>query len=119
MQQPSRRDTRPIGQNGKRLTDRQIARQLRATARKGRATPLAAAQRPRPAKPRLGERFLSLGAMLFAGALLVGMSVPANAFITQTIAARRRRPADQRPARAVLEVDDDVAAISTSRDAFT
>ena len=119
VQQLSRRDTRPIGKNGKRLTDRQIARQLKAISRKGRPTN----QRPRNdrhrQKPRLGQRFLSLGAMLFAGALLVGMSVPANAFITQVAAP----PGSERQESGLpvqsLDVGDEVAASSASREAFS
>ena len=116
--QPSRRDARPIGKNGKRLTDRQIARQLKATMRKGRAT----SSRPHPhrgrAKPRLGQRFLSLFAMVFAGALLVGMSVPANAFFAGTIAAPGGEKQDGGLPSQSLRVDADIAAISASRDTF-
>lgn len=122
--QPSRRDSRPIGRNGKRLTDRQIARQLKATVRKARPTNARIHQHREHAKPRLGQRFLSLGAMVFAGALLVGMSVPANAFMTQSSAPAPGAGAvsDQLvsdiPAQA-LEVGQDATAIAATRDAFT
>jgi hypothetical protein len=39
-------------------------------------------RRPKPKKKRLGAQLLSAGALLFAAALLVGTTVPANAFIT-------------------------------------
>ena len=119
VQQPSRRDSRPIGKNGKRLTDRQIARQLKATMRKGRP----ASSRPHDhrgaAKPRLGQRFLSLFAMVFAGALLVGMSVPANAFFAGAIAPAGGETEQVGLPAQSLRVDPDTAATSASRDAFT
>jgi murein DD-endopeptidase MepM/ murein hydrolase activator NlpD len=115
---PSRRDTRPIGRNGKRLTDRQIAKQRKSLARRQRPTP----SRPRTRdqrRPRIGQRILSLGAMLFAGALLVGMSVPANAFMSRTIAAPGSdQPVNELPAQS-LRVDRDAAATSASRDSFS
>lgn len=47
--------------------------------RRGKATTRPVGRRPGASA---GSRILSFGAMLFAGALLVGMSVPANAFMT-------------------------------------
>lgn len=118
----AKRDRRPIGRNGKRLTNRQIARQLRVSARaarKGRPTPSRPRNdRGRP-KSRLGQKLLSLGAMLFAGALAVGMSIPANAFMEQS----KEAPGSDRvlttlPAQSLM-VDDEATAISATRDAFT
>ena len=116
--QPSRRDTRPIGKNGKRLTDRQIARQLKATMRKGRATSSRPHNHRGKPKPRLGQRFLSLFAMLFAGGLLVGMSVPANAFFAGTIVAPGVEKQEGGLPSQSLRVDADVAGTAASRDTF-
>ena len=118
VQATSRRAARPIGKNGKRLTDRQIERHLKASLRKGRATNSRPhTHRGRP-KPRLGQRFLSLGAMLFAAALLVGMSVPANAFLSETIAAPGVEQ-DGALASQSLKVATDAAADVASRDPYS
>jgi murein DD-endopeptidase MepM/ murein hydrolase activator NlpD len=116
--QTSRRATRPIGRNGKRLTDRQIARQVRSTVRKGRSTSARPQQGRNRSKPSLGQRFLSLGALLFAGVLLVGMSVPANAFMTQSAAPETEKLVTAIPGQA-LEVGKDVTTIAATRDAFS
>ena len=116
--QPGRRDTRPIGKNGKRLTDRQIARQLNASMRKSRATPSRPHNHRGRPKPRLGQRFLSLAALLAAAALLVGMSVPANAFFAGTIAAPGVEKQEGDLPSQSLRVDADIAATSASRDTF-
>jgi hypothetical protein len=119
IQPPNRRDSRPIGKNGKRLTDRQIAKQLKATARKGRPTNRRPSNDRSAPKPRIGQRFMSVGAMLFAGALLVGMSVPANAFITQTASDPGAGQLKSALPAQSLDVADDAAALSASRDTFS
>ena len=70
-----------------------------------------------------GSKFLSLGALLFAGALLVGMSVPANAFIsaaapvaaTTTLASSTT---ETEPAQDV-DVSADADPSTISRDNFS
>ena len=97
------------------------------TARPRASCPRApASPSPRPpprARPRgtsrarsIGSRILSVSAMIFAGALAVGMSVPANAF--NTGARRRRADAGGRPGRAAAaaQANQSMAADSTRRD---
>jgi murein DD-endopeptidase MepM/ murein hydrolase activator NlpD len=74
----------------------------------------AAKARPKSA----GSRFFSLIAMLFAGALLIGTTIPANAFLT----AAQVKPGT--PVTEILEpqtlaVDPDATGITATRDAFT
>jgi len=52
----------------------------RAAKNTTRRDAVRAAGRPKTSKKTIGARLLSFGAMLFAGALALGMSVPANAF---------------------------------------
>ena len=79
----------------------------------------------RPTSTKHGARkFLSFGALLFAGALLVGMSVPANAFMpldtfsanTETVASSGTA-AGKTPVQSV-EVSEDAAPISVARDGY-
>ncbi len=62
-----------------------------ASSRSGRGTPPRSDSR-RPARaprsgPSIGARLLSLGAMIFAAALVVGMSIPATVFSTSSAQA--------------------------------
>ncbi len=72
-----------------------------------------------PAKRKsAGSRFFSVAAMLFAGALLVGTTIPANAFIS----ASNIKPGT--PVTEVLEpqslaVDAGATGITATRDAFS
>lgn len=61
--------------------------------------------------------FLSVGAMLFAGALLIGMSVPANAFMTNTGGTAPLADAAAMPGQSVA-VSDEVLTAAVSRDTF-
>ena len=76
---------------------------------------------PQPKKARgLGSRLLSLGAMIFAGALAVGMSVPANAF--GPIGGAEPAVAQDAPQQSDLQtvaVSADATAGSTGRDGYT
>jgi murein DD-endopeptidase MepM/ murein hydrolase activator NlpD len=71
------------------------------------------AKRP---KSSIGSKFLSLGALLGAAALLVGMSVPANAFMDtiEGISGSSAEPIDGQS----MKVSADVADPTTSRDSF-
>jgi murein DD-endopeptidase MepM/ murein hydrolase activator NlpD len=84
---------------------------------KGGTAPMRPARRPGSS---VSSKFLSLGAMLFAAALLIGMSVPANAFISAESLS-----ADASPVRVVekevlqgqsLEVSPDAGSIAPIRD---
>jgi murein DD-endopeptidase MepM/ murein hydrolase activator NlpD len=82
-----------------------------------------AAVRPSAARPPVKRRavrardFLSVGAMLFAGALLIGMSVPANAFMTNAGGTAPLADAEAMPGQSVA-VSDDVLTAAVSRDSF-
>ncbi|CAN5239003.1 hypothetical protein BH11ACT3_BH11ACT3_05730 [soil metagenome] len=72
----------------------------------------------------VGTRLLSLGAMIFAGALAVGMSVPASAFgPSASDSASATQTQDQsltaKAPSQTVEVASDVSAASTARDAYT
>lgn len=68
-------------------------------------------------KSSAGSKFLSLGALLFAGALLVGMSVPANAFITGASPLPTASP--MKLDGQSIEVSDEAAFSTPARDGFT
>jgi murein DD-endopeptidase MepM/ murein hydrolase activator NlpD len=74
---------------------------------------------PRAPKKRasVGQKFLSLGAMLFAAALLVGTTLPANAFLPTASSVNASAPADK-VAGQTLEVSDDALMTATARDTF-
>ena len=88
-------------------------------------------QRRRPASGRtrtrqratsthsIGSRLLAFGALLFAGALVVAVSVPANAFypVSSAVALSNGAPVVAAPAQ-TLAVDTAVATASTARDTW-
>lgn len=71
----------------------------------------------KPFQQRAAAKGLSFAAMLFAGALVVGMSVPANAFMTATTPAATIA-AEKLPTQSI-SVADSVVQLATVRDAFT
>lgn len=66
---------------------------------------------------RAASKMLSLGAMLFAAALLVGMSVPANAFLSNASAAAPEVVSQKAPGQ-TLAVSAEATIVETARDAF-
>jgi murein DD-endopeptidase MepM/ murein hydrolase activator NlpD len=85
-----------------------------------RSTRSPRARRPKAKGASIGGRLLSLGAMIFAGALAVGMSVPANAF--GPIGGAEPAVAEVAPQRDDLQsvaVASTVDASSTARDAYS
>jgi murein DD-endopeptidase MepM/ murein hydrolase activator NlpD len=74
------------------------------------------APRPKPAR-RAASKLLSLGAMLFAAALMIGMSVPSNAFLSDASAAAPDVVSHKVPGQS-LAVSADAAIAETPRDAF-
>ena len=106
--------------SGRRALERSPERPL---AKRPKVTP------PKPAKPRkrttrssIGSKLLSLGAMIFAGALAAGMSLPASAFgnaanVLSAIAEPAPDAAKQ-PLQSI-EVSDIAAAPSAARDEYT
>ena len=92
--------------------------------RQGKATTRPVGRRPRSSA---GSRVLSFGAMLFAGALLVGMSVPANAFMSDdymvpgnvaVLAGTASSDNSEKLPGQTLAVADDVAISAPSRDGY-
>ena len=72
----------------------------------------------RPARPRkrLGAKLLSMGALLFAAALLVGTTVPANAFISTDA---QLEAAPKTAAGQTVEVSDIAVADAAARANYT
>jgi murein DD-endopeptidase MepM/ murein hydrolase activator NlpD len=90
-----------------------------------RPKPGAVATRPKP-KPKtrssIGSKLLSLGAMVFVGALAAGMSLPANAFgpVGDVMSAvADTKPATETAELQSVEVGDHIAAVSAARDQYT
>jgi murein DD-endopeptidase MepM/ murein hydrolase activator NlpD len=71
------------------------------------------ARRP---KASIGSKLLSLGALIGAGALLVGMSVPANAFM-DSVESISNAAIEHAPGQS-MEVSEDVAAPESGRDGY-
>jgi murein DD-endopeptidase MepM/ murein hydrolase activator NlpD len=109
------------------------ARRIRAiekSQRKASRTPprgarVAVARPSRPSRSSrarsIGSRLLSVGAMIFAGALAVGMSVPANAFNTGADNVILPQAADQtvqEPTQS-MAAGSTVSASSAARDEYT
>lgn len=86
-----------------------------APAPRGRKVKVKFTKAKRP-KSSIGSRLLSLGALLGAAALLVGMSVPANAFMDtiEGISSTTAEPVDGQS----IKVSADVADPTTTRDGF-
>lgn len=83
-----------------------------------RPTALRSPTLPRVPRRRLRARdFLSVGSMLFAGALLIGMSVPANAFMTTANATAPLTTPTAKPGQSV-SVSDEALTAAVSRDTF-
>ena len=106
---------------------RKAARKLPKGARVAVAT--TAASRPTRGSSRvrsIGSRILSVSAMIFAGALAVGMSVPANAFNTGADDVVLTQAADQavqqqqtQEANQSMAADSTVTTTSAARDEYT
>jgi murein DD-endopeptidase MepM/ murein hydrolase activator NlpD len=82
--------------------------------RPAQARTITAPHAPTTTGPR---KLLSLGAMLFAGTLLVGMSVPANAFIGDGVALAPAVSATKAPGQE-LAVSADAVSAAPLRDSF-
>jgi len=92
-------------------------RARRSAARRPQDRPLTRRD-ARPDKKSAGSRLLSLAAMLFAGALMIGTTIPANAFLSGPAVAPGT------PVTRVLEaqslaVDAGAVGAAPTRDAFT
>jgi murein DD-endopeptidase MepM/ murein hydrolase activator NlpD len=117
---PTRSASRtPASRDGKPSASKPAATSKRAgkaaTAPRGRKVKVKFTKAKRP-KSSFGSKFLSLGALLGAAALLVGMSVPANAFIDtfHADAGTTAVPVDGQS----MKVSADVAGATTARDGF-
>ena len=98
------------------------ARRAQAAPPKVRITKLPKARRDKSKKSRPASTLLSVGALLFSGALLVGTTVPANAFITfadePVGGVSGAVVSDSGPEQSV-EVAADATVGALTRDAFT
>jgi murein DD-endopeptidase MepM/ murein hydrolase activator NlpD len=96
------------------------AKEHKLAMREHKAVLRALKQARRRRKP--GSTLLSLGAMLFAGALAIGMSVPASVFGNPAASAETvvadGQVADVGPLQTV-EVGENIQGVSAARDAFT
>jgi murein DD-endopeptidase MepM/ murein hydrolase activator NlpD len=92
---------------------------VKRTVKRGKASTRPSARRPRSSA---SSKFLSLGAMLFAAALLVGMSVPANAFISAESLSADASPMQVAQKEILpgqsLAVSADAASIAPIRDNY-
>jgi len=73
-------------------------------------------------KPRPASTLLSIGALLFSGALLVGTTVPANAFITfadEPVGGVNGASISDSGPEQTIEVAADAATTALTRDAFS
>lgn len=73
-------------------------------------------KKARPPKARIGSKLLSLGALIGAGALLIGMSVPASAFMG-SVPWTTNAAVEQVPGQS-MEVSEEVASPQSSRDGY-
>lgn len=119
--------SRPVEQRVKvRLPKRVSAeKRLKQLAAQGAIAPVAttpSARTKRPLRRSLGRKLLSLGAMVFAGALAAGMSLPASAFGTapSSLLSAVAEPASVTPAVETqsVEVSDSIESISAVRDQY-
>lgn len=95
----------------RRFVAEQNARRAASSSRGGRAR-------------TIGSRLLSVGALIFAGALAIGMSVPANAFgpsatDATTASTSAAGSAAEKSVGQSVEIASSVAAADTARDGFT
>ena len=120
------RRPQPSGSAARRIraiekSQRKAARSLPRGARVAVVAPRASRQSRSSRARTIGSRLLSFGAMIFAGALAVGMSVPANAFNNGADSLILPQAADQtvqQPTQS-MAADATVAASSAARDAYT
>ncbi|HWM34169.1 MAG TPA: M23 family metallopeptidase [Pseudolysinimonas sp.] len=129
----SRREARALEARPSRTSpERRIRKVQKSYAKKpvGRRTavvPVASSSSRRPVSRArtIGSRILSVAAMIFAGALAVGMSVPANAFGTlpsigsDLLTATTTTQADKAVAGQTLDVAADAAGADAARDEYT
>jgi murein DD-endopeptidase MepM/ murein hydrolase activator NlpD len=129
----SRREARALES---RSTGRSPQRRIRAVQKgygkkpPGRRTTTVVSTRPSPSARRpvsrartIGSRILSVAAMVFAGALAVGMSVPANAFGNAPAIGTELLAATSTAERATegqtIDVAADATGSSAARDEYT
>lgn len=86
----------------------------------------AAAQPPKSAKPvhprthiSAGSKLLSLGAMLFAGALVIGMSVPVNALMSNATPLAAAVAGTAPRQSQLVDISSAAAPVAAARDNFT
>ena len=111
--------------SGRRALERSPERPLQKRATVKPPKRVKASKPPKSPRPRtrssVGSKLLSLGAMLFAGALAAGMSLPASAFGpgTDVLSAIAQPSTAEKGDLQTVEVSDTVAAPSAARDTYT
>lgn len=133
----SRREARELAARPSRTPSKSAERRIRKVQKtyskppkrgRGQVVVAPGPRRPvttSPSRARtIGSRVLSIAAMVFAGALAIGMSVPANAFNSgaadQLLAGvTGASTAVERADGQSVEVSDTAATASAARDAFT
>lgn len=106
----------PQATSRRELRERErIAQQSRGRAAIGRPRRPSRARRAERART-VGSRLLSVAAMLFAGALAIGMSVPANAFYPASSESSSRLAASSSTTGQSVAVSDDEAVDAGTRD---
>lgn len=121
----SRRELREREEAARAAQAKNVYTATRATrAPQKQVTSKALMAQSKPVKSRsrrLGSQVLSLGAMVFAGTLLIAVSVPANAFMTETTAVLPAVEASQGEALVgqSLAVSEEAVAPSLARDTYS
>ncbi len=108
----TRRQARELSEQQARSAKRSSDR----ASRPQRAPKMAPAPRPQSSRPGT-KKLLSLGALLFAGTLLVASTVPANAFMGNGTALAPAVSATRAPGQSV-EVSADALSAAPARDGF-
>jgi len=121
---PREHDILPTPSEAVPLTRRQVrdleepGRSRPRTRSSAKARPPRKSAKSSPQSRRhTGSKLLSLGAMMFAGAILVGTSIPANAFMSDVSAIDPGTPVATKPGQSIA-VSDDAQMATASRDSF-
>ena len=125
-EEPVHPEAIPIVEGTKIKGSRRVARAARraqAAPPKVRITKLPkSARKTKAKKSRPASTLLSIGALLFSGALLVGTTVPANAFITfadEPVGGVNGAVVSDTGPEQTVEVAADAATTALTRDAFS
>jgi len=130
VEEPVHPEAIPIVEGTRVRGSRRVARSARRAqaapkvriSKLPRSSRASRAKREKGAKPRPASTLLSIGALLFSGALLVGTTVPANAFITfadEPVGGVNGAIVSDAGPEQTVEVAADASVSALTRDAFT